>query len=1278
VLTSLGAVKKSSAVTGTVNPLPTVNVVSNQTVNNGAATAVINFAGTGNTFNWVNDTQGIGLAASGSGDISSFITVNTGNNPVIATITATPSSTSFAYIANERSNNVSVINTATDAVVSTIPVGSNPLWVSVSPDGSFVYVANYSSNTISAINSATNAVVATIPVGTNPIGVVVSPDGSKVYVANNGSNTISVINTATDAVTSTISVGSKPEGISVSPDGSLLYVVNGNDNNVSVINTFTNLIVTTIPVGLGPFGIAISPDGSRLYVANLVSHSVSVINTASNTVVSSFIINPDPEGLVLSPDGGLIYVTDATSKTVSVINTATNILVSAITISAGPEGISISQDGSKVYVTDRGSNFSVINTATNTVISTTTAGSYPESFGNFITSGTACHGSPVIFTITINPTAASPPIITASNAQGTISACAGTPSASPNIEQITVSGTSLTGNITAMAPPGFEVSLIAGSGYGNTITLTQSGGTVNSTIVYVRSAASASVGNISGNVVLTSVGATDKQMLVTGTVNPSLTINPVPNQTVNNSAATTAINFTGTANTFTWVNDTPGIGLAASGTGNISSFTAVNAGSGPITATITATPTPSSGNAYVANYISNNVSVINTTNNVVLSTIPVGTSPSGVSVSPDGSQVYITNQLSNTVSVINTATNAVTSTITVGNRPEGLAVSPDGSRVYVANSVDGTVSVINTPTNSVIATITVGSSPKGVCVSLDGSLVYVTNAVSNTVSVINTASNTLLSAIMVGSAPFGITMSPNGSTLYVANFSSNTVSVINTTTNNIISTISVGSNPSGVSVSPDGSEVYVANITDNTVSVINTTTNTVVSTIAVGTAPTGISVSSDGSKVYVTNQFSNNVSVINTATNKVIATIPVGNSPFSFGNFIIPGVSCSGMPVTFTITVNPTLSSPPTITLGTVTGSISGCAGMASVSPNIEQFIVSGSGLTGDIVATAPNNFEVSLAPGSGYGNSVTLTQSGGTVNSIVVYVRSAASASSGSISGNVVLTSAGATSQDVAVNGVINAQTTPSISIAALTNNICGGTPVTFTATLTNGGNAPAYQWLLNGNKTGTNSSIFSSSTLADGDAVSCILTSNSICAIPVNITSNSIIINVYPPPVVNAGGNKTIKEGGSTILNATATGNIADITWSPFIGLSSNKILNPTASPVSTTTYTLTVQTTDGCLGIDIVTVTVFIDLSIPNTFTPNGDGINDTWNVKYLDSYTNCTVDIYNRYGEKVYSSIGYGIPWNGTFKGAALPAGTYYYIIDLKNGGKVLSGFVAIIR
>ena len=84
------------------------------------------------------------------------------------------------------------------------------------------------------------------------------------------------------------------------------------------------------------------------------------------------------------------------------------------------------------------------------------------------------------------------------------------------------------------------------------------------------------------------------------------------------------------------------------------------------------------------------------------------------------------------------------------------------------------------------------------------------------------------------------------------------------------------------------------------------------------------------------------------------------------------------------------------------------------------------------------------------------------------------------------------------------------------------------------------------------------------------------------------------------------------------------------------------------------------------------------IPNTFSPNGDGIHDKWEISFLDSYPGATVEIYNRYGQIVFQSTGYKTPWDGTMKGNPLPAGTYYFIINPKNGRKQITGFVDIIR
>lgn len=715
------------------------------------------------------------------------------------------------------------------------------------------------------------------------------------------------------------------------------------------------------------------------------------------------LLGAGPIEVLVSPDGNRLYVTNRSSGSISVINTDTGAVVNPINVGGTPIGISVTADDKYVYATNDTSpgGVSVINMAANAVVTTVPAGNYPNSLGNFIAGGDA-NCSPVQFTIAVNP---APPIvdgITVSPASGSIFACLGTVSASPKIGQITVSGQGLTAPININAPPGFEVSLAQGSGYSNTLPITLVAGTVNNTAVYVRSAANAPAGSISGMVKLTTTGYPDQTVMVVGFVNAAPTVNNVTGQIVNNGTPTTAVNFTGTGNTFNWANNTPSIGLAASGTGTIAPFTAINTSNSPITATITVTPS-SNGFAYIANAGSNNISVINTTTNTVAATIQAGDEPNGIAASPDGSRVYVGNEQSASVSVINTINNTVIATVPVGLVPLGIVVSADGSKVYVVNNSSSSISVINTTTNSVASTIPLNSSsPEYIARNTDGSMLYVTNFQSNSVSVISTSSNTVVSTIAVGSSPFSISASPDGTHLYVSNLNSNNVSVINTSTNTVVATIPVGISPYGTTVSPDGNLAYVANSGSSTVSVINTTTNAVIATIAVGTYPYGISVTPDGAQVYVSNSSSNNVSVINTATNTVLTTIAVGQRPVSVGNFITEGTGCAGLPVTFTIEVDPT----PVINAGNVTGNISVCSGNASVSPNIQQFTVSGINLTGNIMATAPvgGQFEVSLVAGTGYGNSVSLSPSAGVINNVVVYVRSSSSAAAGNISGNIIL----------------------------------------------------------------------------------------------------------------------------------------------------------------------------------------------------------------------------------------------------------------------------------
>src|SRR6266852_712958 len=257
-----------------------------------------------------------------------------------------------AYVAQNASNSVWVINTMTDAAVAVIPVQFSPLGVAITPNGAFAYVTNTGAvcdlcpfnqpSSVSVIDTATYSVVATIPVGQYPAGVAITPNGAFAYVANFNSNSVSVIDTATSTVTATVGVGTGPSGVAITPNGAFAYVTNYYSNDMSVINTATNTVVATVAVGSGPWGVAITPNGAFAYVANSCDSTVSVINTATNAVVATVGSLNDPRSMAITPDGAFAYVVNEGSGSLSVIDTATNTVVDTVQAAGTqPQGIAI-------------------------------------------------------------------------------------------------------------------------------------------------------------------------------------------------------------------------------------------------------------------------------------------------------------------------------------------------------------------------------------------------------------------------------------------------------------------------------------------------------------------------------------------------------------------------------------------------------------------------------------------------------------------------------------------------------------------------------------------------------------------------------------------------------------------------------------------------------------------------------------------------------------------------------------------------------------------------
>jgi gliding motility-associated-like protein len=177
----------------------------------------------------------------------------------------------------------------------------------------------------------------------------------------------------------------------------------------------------------------------------------------------------------------------------------------------------------------------------------------------------------------------------------------------------------------------------------------------------------------------------------------------------------------------------------------------------------------------------------------------------------------------------------------------------------------------------------------------------------------------------------------------------------------------------------------------------------------------------------------------------------------------------------------------------------------------------------------------------------------------------------------------------------------------------------------------------------------------------------------------SASITITVLKPPVANAGPDKRTGEAIPVQLDGAVTGAASSYYWTPDLSINNTKLLQPSVSPLASTVYTLHAISEAGCgVSADDVLVTVITRLDIPNAFSPNNDGINDTWAIKDLAAYSSAEIRIYNRYGQQVFVSRGYNKPWDGRYNGNPLPVGTYYYIIDLKNQNNILQGSVTLLK
>jgi YVTN family beta-propeller protein len=204
------------------------------------------------------------------------------------------------YVANQGDNSISVYSPASLTIIATLTAANglhqNPVSLVASADGLYVFVVTQGNGsapgTLDIINATTNVIGASVPLGVSPTNGYLDTYLNRLYVTNTGSNSVSVFDVSNVVLTAnpaiptlaTVNVGSRPVSVTALPNGLSVYVANSTSNDVSVVNSNNLSVVATVPVGQGPVFIASEPTSTKVFTANAASGTISIINTLNNTV----------------------------------------------------------------------------------------------------------------------------------------------------------------------------------------------------------------------------------------------------------------------------------------------------------------------------------------------------------------------------------------------------------------------------------------------------------------------------------------------------------------------------------------------------------------------------------------------------------------------------------------------------------------------------------------------------------------------------------------------------------------------------------------------------------------------------------------------------------------------------------------------------------------------------------------------------------------------------------------------------------------------------------
>ncbi|MFD1156300.1 YncE family protein [Roseovarius aestuarii] len=296
---------------------------------------------------------------------------------------AWPVAAEFAFVTNQNSSDLSVLDLEVHAEVARIAVPGMPAGIAVGR-GAF-YTVSADSKEVRRFALRDGALLAEVTLDGGPIGIAYGAVRDRVYVSDWYNARIWVLDAGDLSVTGELRTGSAPAGLVVSPDGTWLASADRDADQVSVFDLDSGELRYAVTVGVRPFGLSLGPRG-RLFTADVGSDSVTVVDPQQGRVVTTIKVGTRPYGISFAQGSG--FVTNQYADTVSVFDLETLSVTHTLQVGEYPEGTDVTGDGRFVLVANWFSNtVSVIDAQSKTVVGEIETGDGPRAFGRFVADG---------------------------------------------------------------------------------------------------------------------------------------------------------------------------------------------------------------------------------------------------------------------------------------------------------------------------------------------------------------------------------------------------------------------------------------------------------------------------------------------------------------------------------------------------------------------------------------------------------------------------------------------------------------------------------------------------------------------------------------------------------------------------------------------------------------------------------------------------------------------------------------------------------------------------